>query len=98
MFKNNRTALWNFVKNSETSLIFLLFPQGTSTDTRVQLSSTDDQRQFITLRVHHCLEHVERDAQRRAVRMRRLRLRRAVVQQFTSCQLIQRVARSLCDI
>ena len=52
--------------------------------TRVQLSSTDDQRQFITLRVHHCLQHVERDARRRAVRMRRLRLHRAVVQQFTS--------------
>jgi len=36
--------------------------------------STDDYRQFITLSVHACLQYCERDAQRRAVRLRQLRL------------------------
>ena len=39
-----------------------------------QLNSTDDRRQFIPLSVHLCVQHYGRDAQRRAVRLRHLRL------------------------
>jgi len=46
--------------------MFLLCRHGTS--------SQFDRRKFITMSAHICLQHVGRDAKRRAVRLRQLRL------------------------
>jgi len=59
--QNKCTSVWNFVPYSglgKTSPLHI--------DRRkyCRLSLTDDRRQFVTLSVHHCLQHDDRDAAR----------------------------------
>ena len=59
--QNKGTFLSNTVPNSGPGKIP---PRHIDRRKRCQLSSTDDRRQFITLSVHHCVQHCGREAAR----------------------------------
>ena len=71
---SSKITVYSLSKGSKTQQIFLLFCHGTSTDASRPIINLVRHLQVITLSIHFCLQHINRDAFRRAIRLWQLKI------------------------